>query len=99
MIQVPKDLCPPCEVTYEYSELAAIPPIETCPPCEPENEDVVLTPIVSFLCPCPEPPEPVMIPVRKKIKSTIVKLCYKEFILAISTTKLCETGPQCRPGV
>jgi hypothetical protein len=99
MIVVPKSVCPSCTVPYEYPGPMPIPPIESCPPCEPEEEAVIIETIPVSVCPCPSPPDPIVIPTKKKIKVTKVKLCYKEFVLAVSTTKFCDIGPKCHSGV
>jgi hypothetical protein len=99
MINVPKSVCQSCVMPNVYQDLQPLAPIETCPPCESDKYEVTLEPIVSFLCPCPPPPEPVIIPLKRKFKTTTVTLCFKEFVLAVSTTKFCETGPKCHPSV
>lgn len=99
MIAVPKSVCPPCGIPLVYPGPQPIPPIESCPPCESEEEGVVIETIPSSVCPCPLPPDPIEIPIKRQIKVTKTALCYKEFILAISTTKFCNTGPKCRSDV
>jgi len=99
MISIPRSVCPPCVIPNEKVVLTPIPPIDSCPPCEPEDDAVVLESIPASVCPCPPLPDPIVVPLSRKIKVTKIELCYKEFVLAVSTTKHCDTGPKCRPGV
>lgn len=96
MIVLPKSLCQPCEPIVDAVRLSSIPPIKSCPPCEPANNIVILKPIVNELCLCPAQPEPVVVPTKKYVKISTVDLCYRDFVLAVSTTKFCKIGPKCR---
>lgn len=97
MMIIPKTACSLCEVAYEYPGPLPIPPVESCPPCETVKEEIILTPIVNTLCPCPLP-EPDAILVEPIDEITTVDLCYKEFVLSVATTKFCEIGPKCHSG-
>lgn len=96
MIVIPKSACLPCGVVNNTISSSVLPPVDSCPPCEEEIDEEPSEPVVSFLCPCPVPDDPIVIPVKRKFKTTIVKSCYADFVLALSTTKFCDVGPKCR---
>lgn len=96
MVNVPTTLCQCDPVKSSDPILYEIPAIETCNTiCEVPNK-VELIPIVSTLCPCPEPKTTVsLIPVTKR--TVILKTCFVEFIKNITSTKFCNKGPTCVP--
>lgn len=99
MITVPKSQCPSCDSVYRVFVPKPIPPVESCLPCEKKPTETILQPIVSFMCPCPDPPKPVEVPIKKYIRSRVMVSCYKEFVLAVPTTKFCDVGPKCKPSI
>lgn len=100
MIAIPKSACPPCSV-YKSTSLKPIPPIDSCVPCEQEYAEQKLTSKLEALCLCPSKPELFTVMPTDQIKTRIVStnLCYKEFVISVSTTKFCKDGPKCHSKV
>lgn len=99
MINIPKSLCKPIIIESVITK-------KTVPIPEKCNTNYCIPPKVSIhsieksLCPCPVKAIPLIHQTEKQV-TRVIKTCFspgafEEYILAITSTKTCNTNPVCK---